>query len=127
MRNFTYSSLLKCVQLDPEGVAGVADRDLGVEGLPAAVDWDDDNDDFITEEPAHSGGGVPPRELSRLLRKVQNSRQEYRIAELEADLQEALEKLQTMESELHLLREKTMMFALPPSAGKYSNPQPSQV
>ncbi|CAM6110798.1 unnamed protein product [Calypogeia fissa] len=103
-------------ELDPEGVAGVADRDLGVEGLPAVVDWDDDNDDFITEEPAHTGGGVPPRELSRLLRKVQNSRHEQRIAELEADLQETVEKLHAMEKELKLLKEKTKNFA-PPSAG----------
>ncbi|KAL2623378.1 hypothetical protein R1flu_003583 [Riccia fluitans] len=94
-------------ELDPEGVAGVASNDLVVDGLPAVLDWDDDNDDFVPADvPTHSGGGVPPRELARLLRKVQNSRQERQLHELEADLIEAEEKLQKMEKELQELKER---------------------
>ncbi|OAE30099.1 hypothetical protein AXG93_1112s1160 [Marchantia polymorpha subsp. ruderalis] len=108
-------------ELDPEGVAGVADRDLVVEGLPAVLDWDDDNDDFVPADvPNHSGGGVPPRELARLLRKVKNSRQEHQIHELEADLIEAEERLEKMEKELQELKQR-IGSAAPSITGKFKS------
>ncbi|KAL3690759.1 hypothetical protein R1sor_004410 [Riccia sorocarpa] len=108
-------------ELDPEGVAGVADHDLVVDGLPAVLDWDDDNDDFVPADgPNYSGGGVSPRELARLLRKVQNSIHERQIHDLEADLTEAEERLQKMEKELQELKARIGSSpVLPPSEGKW--------
>lgn len=99
----------------------MADRDLVVEGLPAVLDWDDDNDDFVPADvPNHSGGGVPPRELARLLRKVKNSRQEHQIHELEADLIEAEERLEKMEKELQELKQR-IGSAAPSITGKFKS------
>jgi len=88
------------------------DEDLALTGLPAHIeeesdDDDDDDDDYSAPaEPVYMNNyAVSPRELTRLLHKLQSTRQEELITELEEELQIAQTQLESKEKELELWKD----------------------
>ncbi|KAG0620219.1 hypothetical protein M758_4G198900 [Ceratodon purpureus] len=87
--------------------ASVVYGDLAPTGLPAGVEEDTDEDLSPPGRPACLNNyAVSPRELTRLLRKLQTARQEELITELEEDLEAALTKVQIREKELEVWKDR---------------------
>ncbi|KAG0504518.1 hypothetical protein KC19_4G196200 [Ceratodon purpureus] len=87
--------------------ASVVYGDLAPAGLPAEAEDDTDEDLSPSGRPACSNNyAVSPRELTRLLRKLQTARQEVLINELEEDLEAALSNLQCREKELQVWKDR---------------------
>lgn len=94
-------------ELDMDGVASVLYGDLAPAGLPAGLEEDSDGDPSGPAQPACLNNyAVSPRELTRLLRKLQTARQDELITELEEDLEESQSKLRLMEKELEMWKDK---------------------
>jgi len=87
--------------------ASVVYGDLEPAGLPAGGGDDSNEDQTPPAQPASLNNyAVSPRELTRLLRKLQTARQDELIAELEEDLNAALSKLESRENELEMWKER---------------------
>jgi hypothetical protein len=98
------------VQLPLDGAPHMLQEDLALTGLPAHIEEesDDDNDDDYSApaEPVYMNNyAVSPRELTRLLHKLQSTRQEELITELEEALQIAQTQLESKEKELELWKD----------------------
>lgn len=94
-------------ELDTDGVVSVVHGDLAPTGLPARIEEDSDEDlSPPTQAACLNNCAVSPRELTRLLRKLQAARQDELITELEEDLKAAQSKLLSREKELELLKER---------------------
>ncbi|XP_073389762.1 uncharacterized protein [Physcomitrium patens] len=94
-------------ELDTDGVVSVVHGDLAPTGLPARVEESSDEDLSPPAQPACLNNyAVSPRELTRLLHKLQKARQDDLISELEEDLEAALSKLQSRDKELEVLKER---------------------
>ncbi|XP_073389128.1 uncharacterized protein [Physcomitrium patens] len=98
-------------ELDMDGVASVVYGDLEPTGLPAGVEEDSDDDLSALAQPACLNNyAVSPRELTRLLRKLQRARQEELITELEGELEATQSKLQNREKELEMWKDRVRRF-----------------
>ncbi|CAM6076555.1 unnamed protein product [Sphagnum tenellum] len=112
------------LEAELDQLTGGDSEDLALTGLPAHIEEesDDDNDDDYSApaEPVYMNNyAVSPRELTRLLHKLQSTRQEELITELEEALQIAQTQLESKEKELELWKDcDDTMVAQTPIAAK---------